>query len=109
MLDRRLKDFLYFLAYFYLQHRKAEKARILLEALSAAGVDDWHVNMALAQAEVIEGNHAEALEHARRAHRLCSSRRQERQTLFQMARSLWGLGHKDEARLYFKKFMETDA
>lgn len=107
MLPERHKEFLYFLGYFYLQHRKLSKALTLFAALKATGVDTWFLHMAIGQAKLMQGEAQDALEEARQAHRLCEDRDQERQTLFLMARALWQMGEREEARQYFRKFVET--
>lgn len=109
MLEKNSRDLLYFLGCFYLQHRKVDKAKTLFNALRATGEDNWKIHMALGQIGLMEKEFEVALKEARIAHGFCGNRKEERQTLFLLARALWQHGEKDEAHIYFRKFMETGA
>ena len=105
-MEKRLRDFLYFLGYFYLQHRKLEKALVLFRALNGLGEGGWRIHMAMAQTMLMMDDAEGALEEARKAHRLCDSRDDEQKTLFLLARAMWALGDEAGSREHLEKFLE---
>lgn len=106
-MEERLRDFLYFLGYFYLQHRRLKKALLLFRALNSLGEEGWRIHMAMAQTMLMLGDAQEAVKEAKKAHRLCDSRENERKTLFLLARATRELGDEAGSRKYLEKFMET--